>query len=179
MEYTCRFTETPKMLKRPKDILQCRTPDADIFFVCNNTNSVKEMSVAFPVNQRIPELWDAYTGTIKATSRWTEKNDSTVVTLKMEKDESVFVLFPTRKTDYAKLPEINIIKESPTELTGEWTDKNQGLHAMTGLPEWFVNNQPRPTKERKTFEPWYYFKKDSPLYPAGLLGPVKLIRQDV
>jgi hypothetical protein len=289
-------------ISRSKDILQRSTPDAEIFFVCH-TDSAGEISITFPVNKRTPELWDAYAGTIKTTNQWTEKGDSTVVTLKMEKDESVFVIFPTRETNYAKLPERNIRKETLVELTGkwtvffqpkigdkpfkqnfsvltdfskhnnaaiqyfsgtaiyektiriraadldankrisldlgklydiaelevngqrvgvlwhppycsditsflktgantlrihvtnnwanrligdeqypedfEWTDKNQGLRAMTGLPEWFINNQPRPVKERKTFVPWYYFKKDSPLYPAGLLGPVKLIKQDV
>jgi hypothetical protein len=263
----------------------------------------REKTIAFPVTNRTPELWDAYSGAIKNTSRWEQKGDSTFVTLKMAKDESVFVVFPTRKTTYPKQPELVVSKETPTELTGawtvyfqpkigdkpfqkkfstlidfskhndvaikyfagtatyektirmeaadlkanrrvtldlgalydiaelevngqragvlwcppyrtditpflkagnntlkvritnnwancligdeqypedfEWTDRNQGLHAMTALPEWFLNNQPRPVKERKTFIPWYYFKKDSPLYPAGLLGPVKVVKQEV
>jgi hypothetical protein len=61
----------------------------------------------------------------------------------------------------------------------EWTDKNQGLRAMKGLPEWFVKGTPRPVKERKAFTPWYYFDRESPLVPAGLLGPVSIIYQDV
>jgi hypothetical protein len=60
----------------------------------------------------------------------------------------------------------------------EWTDQNQGLRAMKGLPAWFVNNEPRPIKERKTFIPWYYYNKNSPLQPAGLMGPVVLHRQE-
>ncbi|MDR1593715.1 MAG: hypothetical protein LBS43_04410, partial [Prevotellaceae bacterium] len=59
----------------------------------------------------------------------------------------------------------------------EWTDKNNGLRAMKGLPEWFVKNEPRPVKERKTFIPWYYYNKNSPLQPAGLIGPVILHKQ--
>lgn len=42
------------------------------------------------------------------------------------------------------------------------------------FPEWFVKGQPRPSKGRKTFCTWNYFAKDSPLYPAGLIGPVVL-----
>ncbi|MFP5041307.1 glycosyl hydrolase [Parasediminibacterium sp. JCM 36343] len=41
-------------------------------------------------------------------------------------------------------------------------------------PNWFINNTPRPSKGRKTFTNWYYYKKDSPLQPAGLVGPVRL-----
>lgn len=34
---------------------------------------------------------------------------------------------------------------------------------------------PRPSTGRKCFATWNYVTKDSPLLPAGLLGPVKLV----
>ncbi|MDR2470203.1 MAG: hypothetical protein LBD27_06980 [Tannerella sp.] len=287
---------------RTNDWLHRRTPDADIFFV-RNTDAARERIISFPVTGAVPELWDACEGTIKSTSRWKQSDDSTELALHMEKDESVFVVFPTRKTQYAKLPERHVLKETRTEIDGawtvdfhpktdeepfrrtfdtpvdfstqsdapvkyfsgtaiyektiripaadltanrrivldlgtlhsmaeleingkragvlwhppfkkdisdwlkagnntlrihvtnswanrligdeqypedfEWTDRNQGLRAMTGLPEWFVKDAPRPVKERKTFVPWYYFNKESRLYPAGLLGPATLIKQEV
>ncbi len=49
--------------------------------------------------------------------------------------------------------------------------------AMKAFPEWFMQPQPRPSKERKAFYIWYYHRKDSPLQPAGLVGPVRLIQQ--
>ncbi|MDR1480836.1 MAG: hypothetical protein LBJ00_18070 [Planctomycetaceae bacterium] len=283
-------TRTDKMLHR-------RTPQAEIFFVRNNEKA-QEKTVEFPVANRVPELWDAYSGTIKNTTQWKYADNKTFVTLNLEKDESVFVVFPARKTNYAKVAETKLSDEVTVSIDGEWavnfkpkteekpfqkifneladfskqddksvkyfsgtavyekvisanendlsakkivtldlgqlydiaelevngkkagvlwcppyktnitpllqkgnntlkiyvtnnwanrligdeqypedfewTDKNQGLRAMKSLPEWFVNNQPRPVKERKTFIPWYYFNKNSPLYPAGLLGPVKL-----
>lgn len=284
------------------DVLHRRTPDADIFFV-RNTEAAQEKTLEFPLTGCVPELWDAYSGTIKKTSQWKQDGDKTVLTVKMGKDESVFVVFPLRKTNYAKRPEIKIQKENPViaeggwtvffqpkteeeaflrefpelldfstqddnavkyfsgtavyrktihipaadlnrnkrvtidlgklhdvavlEINGkragvlwnppyrkditeflkagnnefkihitntwvnrligdeqypedfEWTDKNQGLRAMKALPEWFIEGKPRPVKERKTFVPWYYFKKDSRLHPAGLIGPVTIIKQDI
>jgi hypothetical protein len=289
-------------ISRTGDVLHRRTPEADIFFV-RHTGDAREKTVEFPVANGVPELWDAGTGVIKTTSRWQQHEDKTTVTLPMERDESVFVVFPARKTTYAKRPEVRVLKETASDITGEWTvyfhpktdeapfrrkfkeladfskqtddtvkyfsgtavyektirinasdlsankavvldlgqlhdiaeleingekvcvlwyppyrttvtpwlkpgnntlsihittnwanrligdeqypedfewtDTNQGLRAMTSLPEWFVNNRPRPVKERKTFIPWYYFNKDSPLYPAGLLGPVKLLKQEL
>jgi hypothetical protein len=50
---------------------------------------------------------------------------------------------------------------------------------MKAFPDWFLQNKQRPSKGRKTFNVWYYYKKDSPLYPAGLLGPVQLINETV
>jgi hypothetical protein len=60
----------------------------------------------------------------------------------------------------------------------EWgTDRGLELgRAMKSFPDWFVNNQPRPSQGRKTFNIWYYHRKESPLQPAGLLGPVRLVK---
>jgi hypothetical protein len=42
------------------------------------------------------------------------------------------------------------------------------------FPDWFVKNEPRPSKGRFCFTTWNYFTKDSPLIPSGLLGPVTI-----
>jgi len=286
------------------DYLHRRTPEADIFFV-RNAGAATEKRLTFPVSGRIPECWDAYTGTIRYATNWVNEEEKkiTTVTLRLEKDESVFVIFPNQKTNYDKQTNKKVLKEIPYVLKGEWeitfipktghksfrntfpklvdfrkqikeevkyfsgtaiyekkikikksalkagksitidlgkvhdmaeleingvkagvlwlppfrkditpflkvgnntlrisvtntwvnrligdeqypedfewTDKNHGLRAMTGLPEWFVKGQQRPVKERITFTPWYYFNKDSPLEPAGLLGPVTINYQDV
>ena len=50
---------------------------------------------------------------------------------------------------------------------------------LKDIPEWVVRNQPRPSKHRRTFFLWTYFRKDSPLQPAGLVGPVELKVQTI
>lgn len=45
---------------------------------------------------------------------------------------------------------------------------------LVAYPDWFVKGQPRPSQGRKTFANWNYYTKESPLLPAGLLGPVVL-----
>ncbi|MCX6873867.1 MAG: glycosyl hydrolase [Verrucomicrobia bacterium] len=58
----------------------------------------------------------------------------------------------------------------------EWeTFRDFGGYAMKAYPDWFVKNQPRPSPGRKCFVTYNYFKKDTPLFPAGLLGPVQWI----
>jgi len=42
-------------------------------------------------------------------------------------------------------------------------------------PDWFLENQPRPEQGRRAFVTWYYHRKETPLLPAGLLGPVTLV----
>jgi hypothetical protein len=60
--------------------------------------------------------------------------------------------------------------------TVDWGAGNFGCQ-LQSYPEWFIKNQPRPSQGRKTFTTWLYFTKDSPLQPAGLLGPVRLVTQ--
>jgi lysophospholipase L1-like esterase len=72
-------------------------------------------------------------------------------------------------------------EQEPEDM--EWGPKRTHFSDFTGrsllaFPDWFVKGQPRPSQGRKTFTTWNYFKKDSPLLPAGLLGPVTLRAMD-
>ena len=59
----------------------------------------------------------------------------------------------------------------------EWIPGHiSGGYSLKEFPDWFLNNQPRPSKGRFCFTTWNYFNKDSPLISSGLLGPVKLER---
>ena len=279
-----------------------RTPEADLFFVINRSDEVQK-TYGFPVKDRAPELWDAYRGTIRQTSKWRQQGDSTFVDLNLDKGESMFVVFPVKKGRYTVLPEIETVKATVTPVEGAWNiafhpkldkpfnrrfstlvdwskqkddalkyfsgtaryektihianadlgagkriqvdlgelhdiaeleingqnagvlwappymtditpylragtnklvvivtnnwanrligdeqypadfewgqDKNEEGRAMKAFPEWFLKDQPRPSKGRKTFNLWYYYRQDSPLHPAGLLGPVQLIKEDI
>jgi hypothetical protein len=59
----------------------------------------------------------------------------------------------------------------------EWgKDRGEKMgRAMLAYPDWFIKNEPRPSQSRKTFSIWYYYRPDSQLKPAGLVGPVKLV----
>lgn len=50
---------------------------------------------------------------------------------------------------------------------GNWKD----FETLLEWPEWFRTGKPRPS-ERYTFTTCRHYKKDSPLAPSGLLGPV-------
>jgi hypothetical protein len=288
-----------------KNILHRTTPDAEIFFVINPSDYPLRQPVAFPVKDRIPELWNADKGTV-GTTPYRTQGDSIYVNLKLATDESVFVIFPKdKKSAYAglKQPYIEVLNETYIPVEGAWNvrfspklsdpfemefpaltdfrnhpdaevryfagtagyektvsikagdigknkrivldlgelhdiaeltvngksagvlwyppyraditpylkagdnilavhvttnwanrligdeqypadfeigiDRGENGKAMKAFPDWFVENQSRPVKERKAFTIWYYFDRDSPLYPAGLTGPVQLVRQNV
>ena len=51
----------------------------------------------------------------------------------------------------------------------QWKGKS-----LVRWPEWFVKKQPRPVPERLTFTTWRHWRKNDPLLPSGLIGPVVL-----
>jgi len=42
------------------------------------------------------------------------------------------------------------------------------------LPEWYINQKPKPCDGRITFTTWKHYTKDSPLIESGLIGPVTM-----
>ena len=53
-----------------------------------------------------------------------------------------------------------------------------GGNSLKEFPDWFLNKQPRPSKGRYCFTTWNYFTKDSPLISSGLLGPVRVMKEE-
>ena len=288
-------------------MLHRKTSDADLYFIINPSDSVETRTFAFAMQNRIPELWLPDKGIICRVADWRESADSIFVNLKLNADESVFLIFPDKKDNgYTAMiqPTIKVCGESSREVAGPWhisfapklgkpfqrefavlsdfsedkdttiryfagtatyrktipvdanslgkqkrilldlgemndiaeltvngreagvlwyppyladitpwikageneieiavtnnwanrligdeqypadfewgQDRGEKLgRAMKAYPEWFLQNQPRPSNGRKTFSIWYYHRKDSPLQKAGLLGPVRIIEQDV
>lgn len=63
----------------------------------------------------------------------------------------------------------------------EWGE-DRGIElgrSIKGFPEWFVKGEPRPSKDRKTFLIWSYYRENSLLQPAGLKGPVRINIQEI
>jgi hypothetical protein len=53
-----------------------------------------------------------------------------------------------------------------------------GSFYLKEFPDWFLRKQPRPSKGRYCFTTWNYFHKDSPLVASGLLGPVRITKEE-
>jgi hypothetical protein len=52
--------------------------------------------------------------------------------------------------------------------------KGRGLK---DLPDWLLNDQPRPSQGRYTFTSWRYYDRSAQLLPSGLLGPVRIVME--
>ncbi|MGZ3874157.1 MAG: glycosylhydrolase-like jelly roll fold domain-containing protein, partial [Mucilaginibacter sp.] len=54
---------------------------------------------------------------------------------------------------------------------------NSGQY-LKEFPDWFLKNEPRPSKGRYCFTTWNYFDSHSKLSRSGLLGPVTITEQE-
>lgn len=67
---------------------------------------------------------------------------------------------------------------TPGDRLGGYEKHTMG-YGLKELPDWFINQEQRPSKDRYTFTSWKFYDKDSPLQPSGLIGPVSLKKQNV
>ena len=68
-------------------------PGIDIYFVSNQRNQSREIILSLRVSGRAPELWDPVTGNISAAKRWRLVAGRSRVTLSMEANGSMFIVF--------------------------------------------------------------------------------------
>ncbi|RLB98120.1 MAG: hypothetical protein DRH90_22345, partial [Deltaproteobacteria bacterium] len=66
---------------------------------------------------------------------------------------------------------------SPRPDRGTGYRKDLVGKVMKDLPDWVINNTPRPSKNRRTFTIWGYYDSGAPLLPSGLLGPVRIVSE--
>jgi hypothetical protein len=74
--------------------------NTDIYFVSNQTEQLRELSVSLRVSGKIPELWNPVTGTIRFAQKWEIKDNRTILPLRLDAGESVFIVLqqPTKLT---------------------------------------------------------------------------------
>lgn len=69
-------------------------------------------------------------------------------------------------------------EQEPADMIWETAPLDSTAHYLKEFPDWFLKGQPRPSKGRYCFTTWNYFNKNSPLISSGLLGPVRIIREE-
>lgn len=95
--------------------------DTDIYILSNQDNRALTMDVAFRVTGKQPELWDPVTGVIRKLPAFRQEEKTTVVPMKLDKNECVFVVFREKGEPSATTLEANYPAPLRTqEVTGEW-----------------------------------------------------------
>lgn len=91
----------------------------DIYFISNQLDSVQTIDLSLRVTGRQPELWDPVTSETRLAQDWQTENGRTRLPVRLNRNESVFVVFRVSTTQQA------------THTGRNWTDVLP-LQAMTG-----------------------------------------------
>ena len=80
-----------------KDIayIHRQSDEADIYFVANQLEKVREIQISLRTAGRVPELWNPVTGEIKTDNTWTISEGRTVINITLQPNESCFVVLQT------------------------------------------------------------------------------------
>lgn len=76
-----------------------RTTNLDLYFIGNQQEKAREVSISFRIKGKQPELYDAVTDELMDASQWKIQKNRTELSLRLEPNASVFVIFrkPTSK----------------------------------------------------------------------------------
>jgi alpha-L-rhamnosidase/F5/8 type C domain len=123
-----------------------RLPDGEIYWVDNRHDRDENVEVTFRVSGKAPELWHADTGVVEPAS-YQVQNGRTVVPLRLNGDDAVFVVFRKRATT----PSLTTATRKETQLAtveGAWTvafQPDRGAPAQATfdqLASWTDNSDP-------------------------------------
>jgi hypothetical protein len=100
-----------------------RTGDGfDMYFISNQDSALRTLDLSLRVSGRVPELWDAVTGTIAKAKTWQFQNGRTLLPVQLPPNGSVFiVLQQAAKQTISKAGKNWIEPTVAQEITGEWT----------------------------------------------------------
>jgi hypothetical protein len=116
--------------------------DQDIYWVNTSNGESSQVKVSLRISGKEPEVWNPVDGSISPVS-YTIDNGRTEVTLKMDPQDALFVIFrkPTNKNS-SVVPEV--VESERTTIKGEWEVRFQ---PGRGAPEKAAFNELTPWNE--------------------------------
>jgi hypothetical protein len=112
------------------DWIHRRDQHVDIYFLANLTELEADIEVAFRISGKIPELWDAVSGSIRELPEYREQSGRTLVPLRFAPKQSWFVVFrgPSKTSAGRKAKNFPALRQVG-QISGPWTvsfDKEWG-----------------------------------------------------
>ncbi|WP_343307317.1 glycosyl hydrolase [Chitinophaga niabensis] len=152
MEEVLKF---PPDVQLDKDVLYTHrtAKDADYYFLSNQSDKTVNISPAFRIKEKQPELWDAVTGKIRDLPSFTFTANGTTVPLQLEAYESAFIVFrkPATKTPSGRsnFPQPQTLQE----LKGPWQVEFDSTWTFNTLTDWSQH----PDERIKNFSGTAYY----------------------
>ncbi|MGM5470143.1 glycosyl hydrolase [Flavobacteriaceae bacterium LMO-SS05] len=130
------------------------TPDEDIYFITNQSGKAIEFSASFRVKNTQPSWWNPVDGTVRNLYNYSENNGMITIPIKLEENESGFVVFKKAKVEINKhkdnfpVADVLLTIQTPWDVTFDT--------AMRGPAEPVVFNTLSDWTENKSDDIKYY-----------------------
>lgn len=126
-DFTCRRLNIPlfsseQEITAPRVLFSHRRADqADIYFISNQEDQAAEIAANFRVAGKEPELWNPVNGDMRFLSDFRDEGERTIVPLRLEPRQSLFVIFRKPAGTVASVPERNFpTVRQVLQLAGPW-----------------------------------------------------------
>lgn len=114
------FTEAASSYARDMAWTHRVDGQTDIYFLANQQPRQRDITVSFRVAGKLPELYDAVTDTRQTARQWTTRNGRTELTLRLEPNASVFVIFEKTTKQAAQAGKNWTDLQSVQTIDGAW-----------------------------------------------------------
>lgn len=107
-----------------------KTKDADIYFVASKEKQPIDVSLSFRVSQKVPQMWDAFTGNKQKAKVWKAENGRTNVVVSLPESGSAIIVF-TKGSDNAYASKITNAGTTILDTQIGWYK----IHTSTNAPQ--------------------------------------------
>jgi len=171
------FSYEPRMSPGSIRYIHRTLPEAEVYFVANQEEKATDINCFFRVKGRLPELWLPERGEVKRPNDYEENRNGTTISLHLEPYESIFLVFPAKRSR-SEWSTLEIREKQKLEkeigIGGEWEvrfPKGWGAPERITLPK-LISWAEHPDDGVKYFSGTALYIKDFEL-PQNLYGKNK------
>lgn len=133
-------TKGPKLRSQGFAWTHRQADDWDVYLLSNQRDTARDLTVSLRVSGRVPELWDAVTGTTGPAPSWQQQDGRTLIPIHFAGAGSVFVVFRTPTKQEGRLGSIAGAELPVTQtLAGPWRVSFATDHAGPAQPTAFAS----------------------------------------
>ncbi|MGJ8691815.1 MAG: glycosyl hydrolase [Thalassotalea sp.] len=129
-----------------------KTATEDIYFVFNDSNKPALLDAQFNVSGKIPELWDARTGTSQRMAAFSHKDGLTDFAFRLAPNESKFVIFKESSTKVKKV-DPQVVREQNVSFVYDDNNNIKLISAENGLVKLKIDGEKRNVPVNNTKSP--------------------------
>jgi hypothetical protein len=145
-----------------------RQNDTDIYFVSNQSDSLRDLEISLRVSGKIPELWNPVNGTIRSAEQWKSENGRTILPIRLDTYESLFIVLHEFVSPalQGRSPEQSLVPQE-SRLVHNFAVRNDGYNSPWTVRFDPASRGPEQAVVMDTLVEWNKFSDEKIRYYSG------------